>query len=67
MVVDDVVVNLDEDGQRENVTIGHLLFLDSGEDAVTEMVLLLHSTALAGEGLVGLSQYKGRQPGSCSH
>ena len=53
----DVAVNTDENRQREDVAVGDFAFLDSGEDAIAEMVLLLHGSALAGKGAVGLSQH----------
>ena len=43
----------------KGITLVKFLLLDSGEDAVTEMVLLLHGTPLAGKGTVGLGQHKG--------
>lgn len=59
IVGDDVVEDGEELLQLKMVAVGELLILDSGEDSVTEMVLLLHGTPLAGKGTVGLGQHKG--------
>ena len=59
VVVDDVGRDGKELFQFNDITLVKILFLDSGEDAVTEMVLLLHGTPLAGKGTVGLGQHKG--------
>ena len=61
----DVAVDADEDRQREDVAVGDFAFLDSGEDAIAEMVLLLHGSALAGKGTVGLSQHGDGQQACC--
>ena len=59
VVGDDVGRDGKELFQFNDITLVKILFLDSGEDAVTEMVLLLHGTPLAGKGTVGLGQHKG--------
>ena len=63
----DVMKDGEELLQIDGVALLNFAFLDSGEDAIAEMVLLLHGSALAGKGTVGLSQHGDGQQAGCCH
>ena len=61
VVVQQAPLDANELGQTEDVGISECFVLDSGEDTITQVELLLHQTTLAIEGTVGLGQGHHRQ------
>ena len=66
VVVQQAPLDANELGQTEDVRIPECLVLDSGEDTIPQVELLLHQTTLAIEGAIGLGQGHHRQlAGGC--
>ena len=61
IVVQEAPLDANELMQTEDVRIPECLVLDSGENTVPQVELLLHQTTLAIEGTVGLGQGHHRQ------